>query len=620
MVGDAILYNMKLLGIYLKSTLMCLLVLLTASVARADGVVSFEINTPLMVQQGEPFRIEFILENAQPDENSYSAPAFEGLDVMAGPTIATGSSFSFINGVESRKTTYTFTYVMMASGAGNIEIGEAALTVDGKRYATKKTTIEVVAAQEGGSTANEHGSSVQRQLAKDDILLRMNISRGSVYKGEPVRASLVIYTRASIANIEDFKLPSFDGFWSQELPISQQNSSRENINDKVYEAYVLKEYLLYPQKSGELVIEPTTLTAVAQVVVKNNRYDPFFGRGADVYDVPRSLSTGAVKINVKELPEGAPASFTGAVGEFTLSSEVPSVEMKANSAATYTVKISGSGNLNFLQQPELMLPSSFELYDVRRSEQINTTATGLSGWKQFEYPFIVRSEGEYNIDGVAFTYFNPQSGEYVTLQGKPLSLNIQPDKSGASAPAQVVTIASKEEVAELGSDIRFIKLGSARLTSVASPLMMSQSYYLVIAVVLLVAIIIYLAVYMHRQSNKNQVVVRNRRANKVAVQRFHTAHKFMKEQKRYEFFSEMSRALWGYISDKLNIPVSDLAKESIREVLKRRGVSEENARHFTDIISRCDEAQYSPAGSVQMEEVYEDGVNIVSHIESVIKR
>ena len=620
MVGDAILYNMKLLGIYLKSTLMCLLVLLTASVARADGVVSFEINTPLMVQQGEPFRIEFILENAQPDENSYSAPAFEGLDVMAGPTIATGSSFSFINGVESRKTTYTFTYVMMASGAGNIEIGEAALTVDGKRYATKKTTIEVVAAQEGGSTANEHGSSVQRQLAKDDILLRMNISRGSVYKGEPVRASLVIYTRASIANIEDFKLPSFDGFWSQELPISQQNSSRENINDKVYEAYVLKEYLLYPQKSGELVIEPTTLTAVAQVVVKNNRYDPFFGRGADVYDVPRSLSTGAVKISVKELPEGAPASFTGAVGEFTLSTEVPPVEMKANSAATYTVKISGSGNLNFLQQPELTLPSSFELYDVRRSEQINTTATGLSGWKQFEYPFIVRSEGEYNIDGVAFTYFNPQSGEYVTLQGKPLSLNIQPDKSGASAPAQVVTIASKEEVAELGSDIRFIKLGSARLTSVASPLMMSQSYYLVIAVVLLVAIIIYLAVYMHRQSNKNQVVVRNRRANKVAVQRFHTAHKFMKEQKRYEFFSEMSRALWGYISDKLNIPVADLTKEGIREELQRRGIEPAQAQHFTDIITRCDEAQYSPAESVQMREVYEDGMNIVSHIESVIKR
>ena len=517
MVGDAILYNMKLLGIYLKSTLMCLLVLLTASVARADGVVSFEINTPLMVQQGEPFRIEFILENAQPDENSYSAPAFEGLDVMAGPTIATGSSFSFINGVESRKTTYTFTYVMMASGAGNIEIGEAALTVDGKRYATKKTTIEVVAAQEGGSTANEHGSSVQRQLAKDDILLRMNISRGSVYKGEPVRASLVIYTRASIANIEDFKLPSFDGFWSQELPISQQNSSRENINDKVYEAYVLKEYLLYPQKSGELVIEPTTLTAVAQVVVKNNRYDPFFGRGADVYDVPRSLSTGAVKISVKELPEGAPASFTGAVGEFTLSSEVPSVEMKANSAATYTVKISGSGNLNFLQQPELTLPSSFELYDVRRSEQINTTATGLSGWKQFEYPFIVRSEGEYNIDGVAFTYFNPQSGEYVTLQGKPLSLNIQPDKSGANAPAQVVTIASKEEVAELGSDIRFIKLGSADLTTRREPLLFSSAYWAAFAAILVAFVAAYALLRRRIRESQNMVLVRGKRANKMLL-------------------------------------------------------------------------------------------------------
>lgn len=612
--------NMKLLGRYLRKTLLLIALLLCAAAAKADGDVSFEVNVPMMVAQGEYFNVSFTLNNANPDEGSFEAPSFEGLDVLAGPTVSTGRQSSFVNGVMSSSTTYTLTYAVIANKTGNITIGSAKVRVDGTSYTTKPTPIEIVASQQQEESASNHGTSVQKQLAQDDILLRLNLSRLSVYKGEPVRASLVIYTRANIAGLEDFKLPSFDGFWSQELSTPSQGSSRENINDKIYEAYVLKEYLLYPQKAGELVIEPTTLTAVAQIVVKNNRYDPFFGRGADVYDVQRALSTGAVTIKVKELPEGAPASFNGAVGEFTISSEVPPVEMKANSAATYTVKISGSGNLNFLQTPTLVLPSSFELYDVRRSEQINTTSMGLSGWKQFEYPFIVRSEGEYNIDGVEFTYFNPGSASYVTLKGRDISLNILPDKSGSATQAQVVTITNKEDVAELGSDIRFIKLGKARLSSVAAPLMMSNLYYAVLIGVTLLALIIYLGVYMHRQSNKNQVVVRNRRANKVAVQRFHAAHKFMKEQKRYEFFSEMSRALWGYISDKLNIPVSNLAKENIREVLKQRGVSEENARHFTDIISRCDEAQYSPAGSVQMQDVYDDGVNIVSHIESVIKR
>lgn len=612
---------MKLLGIYLKRTLLCVVLLLSATVAWADGKVSFEINTPLMVQQGEPFRVEFVLENARPDEGSEQLPTFEGFDVLAGPTVSTGSMHSVVNGVSSSKTTYTMTYALMANSAGNVTIDAASVEVDGKSYKTKPTTIEVVATSSGGATADEHGTSVQSQLAKDDILLRLNLSRTSVYKGEPVRASLVIYTRANIAGLEDFKFPSFDGFWSQELPLPNQASSRVNINDKIYESYILKEYLLYPQKSGEVVIDPTTLTAVAQIVVKNNRYDPFFGRGADVYDVQRHLSTSAIRLDVKELPEGAPASFTGAVGEFTLSSEVPAEQMTANSAATYIVRISGSGNLNFLQQPELALPSSFELYDVRRSEQINTTTSGLSGWKQFEYPFIVRSEGEYHIDGVAFSYFNPKSGEYVTLRGKDINLAIMPDKSGSTgAAAQVVTIGAKENVAELGSDIRFIKLGEPALRGVAAPLMMSQLYYIVVAAIVLLAVLIYLAVYVHRQSNKNQVVVRNRRANKVAVQRFHAAARFMKDGQRKEFFGEMSRALWGYISDKLNIPVANLAKESIREVLKRRGVSEDNARHFTDIITRCDEAQYSPAGSVDMREVYNDGVNIISHIESVIKR
>lgn len=615
--------NMKFLGRYLRKTILLVGLLLSAAVAKADGDVTFEVSVPRMITQGEYFNVSFTLTNATPDEGSFEAPSFEGLDILAGPTESTGSQLYIMNGVRSQTSTYTLTYAVIANTTGNVTIGSAKVKVDGKSYTTKATPIEVVASQQSDNATNNHGSSVQKQLAQDDILLRLNLSRSSVYNGEPVRATLMLYTRAEgIAGLENFKLPSFDGFWSQELQVSANNNSRVNINDKVYDAYVLKDYLLYPQKAGELSIEPTTLTAIAQVVVQNGRYDPFFGRSADVYNVQRNLSTGVVKLTVKPLPDGAPATFNGAVGEFTLSSEVPQEDLEANSSATYVVKISGSGNINFLQEPTLTLPSSFELYDVRKSEKINTTSSGISGYKQFEYPFIVRSEGEYKIDGVEFTYFNPKTTQYITLRGKPMSLNIQPDKSSAITVATPVgrTIPSQEDVAQLGEDIRFIKLGETQFSVVAAPFMMSDMYYAILAAIVVLVAAAYFILSRRIKRSKNAVLMRNRRANKVAVQRFQVASRYMREENSRDFFSEMSRALWGYISDKLNIPVANLAKENIRTELRSRGVSEQQAQAFTDIITRCEEAQYSPLGSVDMNELYTDGVNIISHIESVIKK
>lgn len=614
---------MKFLGRYLHKTILLVGLLLSAAVAKADGDVTFEVSVPRMITQGEYFNVSFTLTNATPDEGSFEAPSFEGLDILAGPTESTGSQLYIMNGVRSQTSTYTLTYAVIANTTGNVTIGSAKVKVDGKSYTTKATPIEVVASQQSDNATNNHGSSVQKQLAQDDILLRLNLSRSSVYNGEPVRATLMLYTRAEgIAGLENFKLPSFDGFWSQELQVSANNNSRVNINDKVYDAYVLKDYLLYPQKAGELSIEPTTLTAIAQVVVQNGRYDPFFGRSADVYNVQRNLSTGVVKLTVKPLPDGAPATFNGAVGEFTLSSEVPQEDLEANSSATYVVKISGSGNINFLQEPTLTLPSSFELYDVRKSEKINTTSSGISGYKQFEYPFIVRSEGEYKIDGVEFTYFNPKTTQYITLRGKPMSLNIQPDKSSAITVATPVgrTIPSQEDVAQLGEDIRFIKLGETQFSVVAAPFMMSDMYYAILAAIVVLVAAAYFILSRRIKRSKNAVLMRNRRANKVAVQRFQVASRYMREENSRDFFSEMSRALWGYISDKLNIPVANLAKENIRTELRSRGVSEQQAQAFTDIITRCEEAQYSPLGSVDMNELYTDGVNIISHIESVIKK
>ena len=592
--------------------------------ARADGNIKFEVNTPLIVTAGEMFRVEFVLENGKPDGGAITAPDFAGLDVLAGPTVSTGHSFSSINGVSSSKSTYTVTYVVTAQAAGNITIGAAKVDVDGKTYSTKATPIEVVAQSEQKQQAEavEHGASLQSQVAEDDILLRLNLSRATVYQGEPIRASLTLYTRASIAGFEDVKLPSFNGFWSQELPTDNYQAKRETLDGKVYNSQIIKEYLLYPQQSGSLTIEPTDITAIAQVVMRNNRtFDPFFGGGTEVYNVRRKLTTGKVAVTVKPLPAGAPESFSGAVGQFTLSSEPPTTELKANSATKYLVRISGTGNLTFVQAPKLNLPTSFELYDVPTTESIHTSTLGTNGYRQFEYPFIARAEGEYIVPAVEFSFFSPEKEAYVTLSTEPLTLNITPDTSvGAQQTTQLITGPSKEGVRQLGSDIRFIKMGAPALRSASTPLMLSPTYFLMLILIIAAFIALYYLLRRRIRNNRNSVLVRNRRANKVAVQRFRAAEKSMREGNRHAFFEEVLRALWGYMSDKLNIPVADLSKENIREELQRRGVSVEDARHFTDIISRCDEAQYSPAESVSMSEVYADGVNIISHIESIIKR
>ena len=611
---------------FFRHILLLLTTLSCIGAVHAADTHTFEINTPLIVTAGEMFRVEFVLDTNNPDDGSFTPPDFAGLDILAGPTTSTGFEFRSINGVNTQKKTCTITYVVMAQNAGNITIGSASISVDGKRYTTKATPIEVVDGgaerqQQQQGRAAEQGNAVQNKVAKDDIVLRLNLSRTNVYKGEPIRASLTLYTRASIVGFEDVKLPSFNGFWSQELPVDNYKPQRETLDGKVYDSQIIKEYLLYPQQSGSLTIESADITAIARVVIQNARnFDPFFGGGAEEYNVKRKLSTGNITVKVDELPAGAPASFAGAVGEFTISAEMPPAQIKANSAATYTVKISGTGNLTFLQAPTLTLPSSFEAYSVRNTESIRSTTQGTTGYRQFEYPFIARAEGEYDIPAVEFSFFSPQKGAYVTLATEPLKMEVSPDVSGDNRPAQVVASPSKEDVRQLGTDIRFIKMGRAALRKEAAPLMFSTTYFVLLFAILALFAALYFALRKMIRDSKNTVLVRNRRANKVAIQRFRAAERHMQAGDRQAFYKEMLHAFWGYMSDKLNIPVADLTKESIREELQRRGVTADEAQRFTDIMTRCDEAQYSPSTSVEMNEVYTEGVRLISHIESIVKR
>ena len=612
-----------------KISLTALFVLAIFSASAAEKV-TFEANSPLTVAVGEAFRVEFAL-NAKPDGDTFKAPSFEGFDVLAGPAISQGSSVQIVNGSMTKSVSYTYTFVLLPQAAGNVTIGAAEVKVDGSSYRTRPLPIEIVNEGEGSRAQQQQGGSnraddtqadAQSRIGKDDILLRAVVSRSSVYKNEPLHVAFKLYTRVPYVNIVPESAPSFNGFWSQDL--SDPNSARvgrETYAGKVYETRVLYDYLLYPQQVGSLTIDPVDMTVVAQVVVQSRHADPFFGGGREVFNVPRKVQSQRATVQVKALPAGAPASFSGAVGNFTMDTQFPSERIAANSGATVTVKISGTGNLTFVQAPKLPLPTSFEQYNVKTTESINTSASGISGYRKFEYPFIARAEGAYDIEPIEFTYFDPQRVQYVTLKSKPLTLEITPDaRGGGDAVVMQGRGMSKEEVKMLGQDIRFIKLGGAQLRSERVPFIFSAAYWILLLGVLALFTMIYVALRKQIRESQNVALVRGKRANKVAVQRFRAAKRYMEEQNRHAFYEEMLRALWGYMSDKFNIPVANLTKENVREELHKRGVSSEDSQRFTAIITQCDEAQYSPVESARMNDVYSEGVNLISRIESVIKR
>ena len=599
----------------------------------AAGKPVFEASSPLVVAVGEAFRVEFAL-NAKPDEDSFRAPSFDGFDVLAGPAVSTGSSIQIVNGSMSKSVNCTYTFVLLPKEAGNYTIGVAEVAVDGEVVRTNSLPIQIV--EEGsapavqGSTGErrqqreQNQTTAQNRIAEDDVLLRAVVSKSSLYKNEPLHVTYKLYTRVPFVDYSFEAAPTFNGFWAQDLMSKKTNaqSSRETYNGKVYETYVLGDWLLYPQQVGQLRIDPMGMTIVAQVVVQSRNYDPFFGSGHEVYNVPRKVQSQPMTVTVNPLPAGAPASFTGAVGQFTMECTPPAEHLAANSAATYTVRLSGAGNLTFVQAPTLQLPSSFEQYNVKTTEAINTSASGISGYRQFEYPFIARAEGEFEIPAVEFSYFDPARRQYHTLTSKGLLMEVTPDAKGTSSEAVVLPGRglSKEEVKLLGEDIRFIKLGDSRLGKEREPLIFSRLYWALLGVIIVLFGITYLALRRKIRESQNLVLVRGKRANKVALQRFRVARQAMEEQNRHAFYEEMLHALWGYMSDKFNIPVSNLTKESVREELLKRGITQEECQRFSQIITRCDEAQYSPMATAQMQEVYEEGVALLSLVEQRVKR
>lgn len=587
----------------------------TSSIGVGFAQIKFEASAPLSVTAGERFRVEFTLVNGK--GSNFVNPSVTNADVLAGPSVADGSQTTIINGQQSTTTYQTYTFILIANSKDAVKVGTSTVLANGKSYSTKPLTIDV---NGGGSGSNKSGSAQsQAGFSATDVLLKTEISKTDVYKGEAIVATLKLYTRVPITGVEDAKYAKFNGFWTQEVQFDNQQIARATIGGKAYTSQVVRQWLIFPQKSGVLEVEQNEFTIVAQVTVPSSGggsiYDDFFGGMDRTEMIKRKIVAPPVKVNVKELPKPEPDNFSGAVGKFTMETSISANELTANSAGNITIKIAGSGNFPLITNPELVLPAAFEKYDVKLNDQVKYSAAGASGTKTLEYPFIARAEGEYKIDPIVFSYFDIASKTYKTLSSGDFNIKItKGDGSKASAGAFISGV-TKEDLKMLGQDIRFIKVGDPKLKKMDDKLLWSFEFFVAIGVIIIAFIVIMALLSKIIKQGEDVAKVKNKKANKVAIRRLKRANTYMHSSDKDKFYEEMLRALWGYIGDKLAIEVADLTKERVLNTLVNRGVEQSQAENFLNIISRCEYAQYSPSEDSNMNNIYEEALEIIGNME-----
>ena len=573
---------------------------------------SFTVDAPAVVSTDEIFRVVFTATYESGKISDFTPPSFEGFEVLAGPVQSTSTNYQNINGQSSTTHTRSYTYTVRVVQEGKVTVPSASIKIGKDTYTTDPKTVEAVKGQ-----VPDGGSSSAGQRAGDDLRLRVSVSKTRVVVGEPVIVTLKLYVQSSaISGFEDVRFPTFDGFWSQEIDAPQNiQFVRENYDGQIYNAALLRRYMLLPQQTGTLTIEPSELVCLLQIQAEQTGprsiFDDFF---SSYQTIRKRVASEPVTINVSALPAGAPASFTGGVGSFRLSAGFDSDSVAAHEATSLKITISGTGNINLVDAPKVRLPADFESYDVRKTENITTGTSGSTGTLTFEYPFIPRAPGTFDLEPVEFTYYDIDAARYRTLSSGPLSLKVG---EGTRTDAAVIPSGvSKRSVESLGEDIRFIST-TTNLRKAGRMMVSSPAMIIIPTVILLAAAAVWVLLARSIVRRSDVAGTRNRKAMKVARARLKNASAFLRQGLYGAFYEELHKALHGYISDKLMLPVADLTRERIGEELRARGKDEAVIQELSDILDACEYARYAPAsGSEAMEKHYQQAVKVISQIES----
>ena len=616
----------------MKRWIAAFVAILTVISGWAQSTIRVDVHN--IVEVGERFNVVFIVDGEHaPSEFSW-APS-DDFTLVWGPQKGTSTSMSMVNGKTTRSSQTSYTYILQAKKTGTYTLAPAKATVKGDQISSKAVQINVVEGGSGNQSQSQQGGSSQGQAQQQgsrsnasadtgELFMRLYLSKHDAMVGEPITATLKIYQRANLTGFEDAKFPKFNGFWSQEVETPQSiEFQREQVGDKMYNAAVLRRWVLIPQKAGTLTIDPSEIVCLVNVRTQRAKtgsiFDDFFEN--DYVTQRQRVMTPAMSVKVSALPAGAPDGFTGAVGEYSVSAKLSKDALKTHDAASLIVTVTGKGNVSLVEAPKIDFPPDFEAYDVKTTS--GTDRSGTSGSKTFEYPFIPRSPGEFTLPPVKFSYYDVKSRRYATASTDSLKLSVERSAGGVAQPSQdgagTLTV-DRKGVKNLGEDIRFIKTKTS-LSEDKGFFVGKPGYWIVAGLLLLAAAAIWLSLRKLAARRADVAGSRGRKATRQALKRLKLAGDFLNKNLYTAFYEELHRALMSFVSDKLTMDMADQSKENIAAALSARGVPEATVASFTDLLDACEYARYAPdAGHDAMNAHYEQAVSVITAIDSSMKK
>lgn len=603
--------------------------LLFAVVATAQEI---SVNAPRQAVMGTTFMLRYTVSNA--DVEDITLGEHDGLNCLAGPYTSRSSSVQIINGRTSQSSSITLTYTMSPASTGKHTIEGATITIDGKKCKTRAVTVEVLPGDDnsggrGGNGGNggysngggnsgygsggQGGGTTAPKGDGKDLFVTVSASKTRVYEQEAVLLTYKIYTLLSLNAVNDDS-PEFKGCHQQEIELPQQKSPKlEHYNGRNYQTFIWRQFLLFPQQAGKLTIPSVKYECYGQTVDHSaDPLDLFFGGGSMVREFKRNVQTPKLEITVNPLPTPKPANFSGAVGQFTLSSSLTPQELKTNDALTLRLIVSGTGNMKLIKAPKVAFPTDFETYDPKVDDKTRVSAQGVSGNKVFDYVAVPRHSGSFDVPQVEFCYFDPAAAQYKTLTSD--AFTVQVEKGSGSAGGTYVP-SQQEELDVLAEDIRFIKRGETNPISGNGSLFASSLYWGVYAGA--IALFVLLVIIFRRKIKENADIAkqRGRKAGKAANKRLKRARKLMGNHAPAEFYDEILKTLWGFVADKLNIDVAELNRDNVAAQMLEKGVGQNLIDQFLTIVSDCEFARYAPGDpNENMDKIYTQAEHLIENI------
>jgi len=607
-----------------KQLLLAFIILANISTILAQEV-SFQASGPNAVVKGEQFRLTYTLRNAQGSNTKFPSE-IKGLDILYGPSVSRGTSISSINGKTTSESSESYVFVLMGNEEGTFSIPAASITANGKTYTSNPLTVKVLPPdsqsqqRQGQSGGNQSStpSSTGGNISSKDAFIRAIVSKSKMHEQEAFVVTFRFYTIYDVRDIGKIEFPEFEGFMAEEfdLPVNRK-LTLEHYNGRNYFAIDIKKTLLFPQRSGKITI-PIGKMEMVFSVPSGRKVMTFFGPEEVPVDVKKTLTTSPVTIDISALPSGKPTNFSNAVGSFSMKPKISATEVKANDAITLTLDISGTGNMKLFRNPEIKLPTDFESYDPKVNNNVKISDNGLTGTKTIEYLFIPRHQGKFTIPSIEFSYFDTKSKSYKTLSTPTYNLDIAKDPNAGNNTA--VNYTNQNEVKAI-QDIRFLKTGEFSYSKDSEYLMGSTRYFLWYIIPIVLFVTVFFVRRKQIRQNANIALMKTKKANKMAAKRLKLAETHLKAHNKENFYEEILKATWGYLSDKLLIPAANLNRSNIEQELAKYGVSETLTAKFMYILDTGEFARYAPAESDEaMDKLYDETVTAISEMESAIKK